>query len=102
MAKHDEARRKFLVGAAMGAGAVATGGLPKDALAQSDALSHPETIGQAAGHDNASMGGLGAFFNQDDAATISAFTERLMPGVSASLGPDPSPPVRAGVAWCLP
>ena len=34
MSKHDESRRKFLVGAAVGAGAVATGGLPADALAQ--------------------------------------------------------------------
>jgi hypothetical protein len=48
-------------------------------------LTRAETHGQ---HDDVSTtaqahahrGGQGAFFNQDDAATISAFTERLMPG----------------------
>ena len=34
MTKHDEARRAFLIGAAVGAGAVAGQGLVPDALAQ--------------------------------------------------------------------
>ena len=34
MSKHDEARRAFLIGAAVGAGAVAGAGLVPDALAQ--------------------------------------------------------------------
>jgi gluconate 2-dehydrogenase gamma chain len=84
MPKHDEARRKFLVGAVVGAGAAAAGGLPTEALAQEHAQT--ETVGQAAGHDHASTGGLGAFFNQDDAATVAAFTERLMPGAPGKPG----------------
>src|SRR5882672_7912038 len=51
MTKHDAKRRAFLVRAAAGAGAVAGAGLVQ-----------------------------GAFFNHDDAATMAAFTERLMPG----------------------
>src|SRR5205814_7685847 len=40
----------------------------------------------AAGHEHASGGGLGAFLNQDDAATIAAFAERLMPGAPGKPG----------------
>jgi gluconate 2-dehydrogenase gamma chain len=32
------------------------------------------------------MGGYGAFFNDDDAATVAAFTERLMPGAPGKPG----------------
>src|SRR5438132_11346490 len=81
MAKHDEARRKFLVGAAVGAGAVATGGVPTGALAQA------QTSGEApAAHDHPDGDKLGAFLNQDDAATVAAFTERLMPGAPGKPG----------------
>jgi len=88
MSKHDESRRKFLVGAAVGAGAVATGGLPADALAQAQKKKKTAAAAPspAAGHEHASGGGLGAFLNQDDAATIAAFAERLMPGAPGKPG----------------
>jgi gluconate 2-dehydrogenase gamma chain len=77
MTKHDETRRAFLIGTAAGAGAVA--GIASNALAQThaqhaaaDALA---TTAQAHAH-----GGHGAFLNDEDAATITAFAERLMPG----------------------
>ena len=83
MSKHDEGRRAFLIGAAVGAGAAA--GLVPDALAQTH---EQHTVGAAAGvpahaHTGAS---LGAFFNTEDAATIVAFTERLMPGAPGKPG----------------
>ena len=77
MSKHDEARRAFLKGAALGAGAVAGAGFVPQTLAQAHEQHNDiVTTAQAHGHG----GGQGAFLNQDDAATISAFSERLMPG----------------------
>src|SRR5882762_9697013 len=77
MTKHDEARRAFLLGAAVGAGAVAGATLVPDALAQTH---EPSTTGTGPPHSHAGGPGLGAFFNNEDAATVAAFTERLMPG----------------------
>ena len=77
MSEHDASRRAFLRRAAVGAGAVAGSGIVPEALAQSheqDNKSKPETSG------------LGAFFNRDDAATVAAFTERLMPGAPGKPG----------------
>ena len=85
MSKHDEARRAFLIGAAVGAGAVAGAGLVPDALAQY----HEQHAGERPSHDCASAcdsGGHGAFLNDDDAATVAAFTERLMPGAPGKPG----------------
>jgi gluconate 2-dehydrogenase gamma chain len=76
MNKHDSARREFLVRAAVGAGAVA--GLVPDASAQ-DRGQHNEANGAAPAHGHSNASPHGAFFNQEDAATVSAFTERLMP-----------------------
>jgi gluconate 2-dehydrogenase gamma chain len=77
MTKHDETRRAFLIGTAAGAGAVA--GIASNALAQTHAqhaaADAPTTTAQAHAH-----GGHGAFLNDEDAATITAFAERLMPG----------------------
>ncbi len=75
MPKHDAARRAFLGRAAMGAGAVAGTGLVPEAVAQTHGHAQ-ETPAKA--HSNAVI--HGAFFNQADAATVAAFTERLMPG----------------------
>jgi hypothetical protein len=72
MSKHDPARRAFLKRAAVGAGAVAGAGL---APAQ-----HNEATAPAPAHVHSNASPHGAFFNQQDAATIAAFTERLMPG----------------------
>ena len=88
MKKHDEARRAFLVGAAVGAGAVAgqnlvPGGLVADALAQG----HPQHAATDAVAPTQPHGpGHGAFLNNDDAATVAAFTERLMPGAAGKPG----------------
>src|SRR5262245_33420013 len=83
MTKHDEARRAFLLGAAVGAGAVAGATLVPDALAQTrDA----PTTGTGAAHSHAGGPGLGAFFNSEDAATVAAFTERLVPGAAGKPG----------------
>src|SRR5262249_59610920 len=76
MTKHDEARRAFLLGAAVGAGAVAGATLVPDALAQTH---EPPTTGTGPAHSHAGGPGLGAFFNSEDAATVTAFTERLVP-----------------------
>jgi gluconate 2-dehydrogenase gamma chain len=81
MKKHDESRRAFLIGAAMGA--AATTALVPDAIAQTheQAAAAPadSTVhGHGAGH--------GAFFNDDDAATVAAFAERLMPGAPGKPG----------------
>jgi gluconate 2-dehydrogenase gamma chain len=86
MNKHDESRRAFLVGAAVGAGAAAGAGLLPDALAQMPgqhaATDAPGTSAQAHAHGP----GHGAFLNDDDAATVAAFTERLMPGAPGKPG----------------
>jgi len=87
MSKHDEARRAFLIGTAVGAGAVAAGGLTGDALAQAQKKGTPVQPAQPAAHDHSTNGGsLGAFLNADDSATVAAFTERLMPGAPGKPG----------------
>jgi gluconate 2-dehydrogenase gamma chain len=85
MKKHDEARRAFLVGgAAAGAGAVAGTALLPDANAKArerqDLAQSPHAAQSHAG------GGHGAFFNDDDALTVAAFAERLMPGAPGKPG----------------
>ncbi|HEX4554000.1 MAG TPA: gluconate 2-dehydrogenase subunit 3 family protein [Xanthobacteraceae bacterium] len=79
--RHDGARRAFLVGALAGAGAA----LATDAQAQTPALQNPP---QAAAPTGAKSNGdeRGAFFNPDDAATVAAFAERLMPGAPGKPG----------------
>jgi Gluconate 2-dehydrogenase subunit 3 len=84
MSKPDEGRRAFLIGAAVGAGAAA--GLVPDAIAQTHpphpAADSTATTAQAHTHGPA----YGAFFNDDDTATVAAFTERLMPGAPGKPG----------------
>ena len=80
MSKHDEARRAFLVGAAVSAGAVAGVALVPDAQAQH--AEHAQTT--AAGHEHGS--GLGAFLNAENLATVAAFTERLWPSAADKPG----------------
>src|SRR5712691_209246 len=77
--KHDEARRVFLVGAAVGA---ATGaGLVPGAVAQEKQPAVP-----AAARASSSGDEHGAFLNDDDAATVAAFAERIMPGAPGKPG----------------
>jgi gluconate 2-dehydrogenase gamma chain len=78
MTKHDAARRAFLVRAAAGAGVVAGAGLVPEAYAQLE--QHKQTGAPAQAQQHQMGGGQGAFFNHENAATIAAFTERLMPG----------------------
>jgi len=77
MTRHDASRRAFLVRAAVSAGAAAGAGIVPDAIAQN----HDQMEGGAAtpGAQHPSGSEHGAFFNHADAATIAAFTERLMP-----------------------
>lgn len=89
MTKHDEGRRAFLV--ALGAGAAATTALVPEALAKEQSKEqkqhHAVADAPPAGHGMAHMGdGHGAFFNDDDARTVTAFTERLMPGAPGMPG----------------
>jgi gluconate 2-dehydrogenase gamma chain len=83
MSKHDEARRAFLVGAAVGAGAAASAALVPEALAQQQPAA---TNAVAPSHDHAPGGGYGAALNVDESAAIKAFTERLMPGAPGKPG----------------
>lgn len=78
MAKHDAARRAFLVRAAVGAGAAAGAGLVPDAYAQIEEQ-HKEAGASAPAQQHPSGSEHGAFFNHTDAATVATFTERLMP-----------------------
>jgi gluconate 2-dehydrogenase gamma chain len=91
MAKHDESRRKFLVGTAVGAGAAAGAALAPQALAKTVEHHHgPAIAANEAAPDDATMalmgGRHGAFFNDDNARTIAAFAERLMPGAPGKPG----------------
>ncbi len=82
MSKHDSTRRSFLVQAAVSAGAAAGSGLVPDIYAQTPAQPKQEAAEQP--HANAVQ--HGAFFNYEQAATMAAFTERLMPGAPGKPG----------------
>jgi gluconate 2-dehydrogenase gamma chain len=84
MSKLDESRRAFLVGAAVGAGAVA--GLVPDALAQTQEQHGAADAAATAGAHDHGGGGHGTFLNDDDAATVEAFAERIMPGAAGKPG----------------
>jgi hypothetical protein len=95
MTKHDEGRRAFLVGTAIGAGAAATVALVPDALAKDHPQHHAAADTPApapmqapmADHAMQAMSGShGAFFNDDDTRTMVALTERLMPGAAGMPG----------------
>jgi gluconate 2-dehydrogenase gamma chain len=77
--KHDESRRAFLVGAALGAAA----GIVPEAQAQTHDA-HATT--GAAPHTMASSDGHGAFLNDEDAVTVQAFAERIWPAASGRPG----------------
>ena len=85
MSKHDVARREFLAGAALGAGVVASAGLLPEASAQTHA-SPVAANAPASVHVHTNGDGHGAFFNDADAETVVAFTERLMPGAPGKPG----------------
>ena len=84
MSEHDASRREFLVRAAVGAGAVAGAGLVPEAIARIASKWKAEPPLPDAQHPSGRE--HGAFFNHADAATIAAFTERLMPGAPGQAG----------------
>ena len=89
MSKHDATRRAFLVRAAVGAGAVAGAGLVPEALAQNqepDQKATAEATASTPAHPHSNDPEHGAFFNHDQAATVAAFTERIMPGAPGKPG----------------
>ena len=77
-------RRAFLKRAVVGAGSVAGAGLLSDASAQN--LDPHQTATPTAPQAHTTGSGLGTFFNAQDAATVAAFTERLMPGAPGKPG----------------
>ena len=79
MAELDASRRAFLVRAALSAGAMAGSTVVPDLYGQNEPLQNV-----AIEHPNAIQ--LGAFFNYENAQTIAAFTERLMPGAPGKPG----------------
>jgi len=82
--KPDDTRRAFLVGAAV---AAAGAGLAPEARAQDHApQTSPPMPGPAAMPPMGPSEGHGAFFNDDDAATMAAFTERLWPAAPGKPG----------------
>jgi len=85
MRKHDAARRAFLVRAAVGAGAVAGAGFVPGANTPAHEQ-RPETGAAAATQPHSNGVEHGAFLNDENAATIAAFTERLMPGAPDTPG----------------
>ena len=86
MLELDEARRAFLLRAAVTAVAGAGIGVVPESLAQAQHQQHGGGAQPAAHEHSTSSTGHGAFFNADDAATIAAFTERLMPGAPGKPG----------------
>ena len=80
MKKVSESRRTFLRGAAAGAGAGAVAAFIPRAQAQSGDAAQPAAEPLPAGQRH------GTFFNPEQAATVAAFAERLMPGASGKPG----------------
>src|SRR3954454_17950706 len=86
MKKHEESRRAFLIGTAVGASAVAGAGLVPNALAQTHEQHNAADVPATTAQGHAHAGGHGAFLNDDDAVTVAAFAERLMPGAPGKPG----------------
>jgi gluconate 2-dehydrogenase gamma chain len=84
MSKHNSTRRSFLVRAAVGAGAVAGSGLVPDVYTQT--LEQHKDNAAATGQAHPTSIQHGAFFNYEQATTIAAFTERLMPSAPGKPG----------------
>jgi gluconate 2-dehydrogenase gamma chain len=89
MSEHDEGRRAFIVGA-VGAGAVASTALVQTAYAKTQkaktVTAKTPTAVEAADRAVEAIEGHGVFFNDEHAATVEAFAERLMPGAPGQPG----------------
>jgi gluconate 2-dehydrogenase gamma chain len=84
MSEHDEGRRAFMVGA-VGAGAIAGTALAQTAYAKAkqekpQAAKNPDQNPATAQDAAVPFDGHGVFFNDEQAATVAAFAERLLPG----------------------
>jgi gluconate 2-dehydrogenase gamma chain len=88
MSRQSVARRRFLAGAALGAGAAAVAGakLLPEASAQTNTQHTAAAAASAPAHMHSNGEGHGAFFNDADAETVAAFAERLMPGAPGKPG----------------
>ncbi len=92
MSTHDKGRRAFLINTAAGVGAATTALLPEtQAQAQAPAAAaQPQSMSMAMPmpHAPAGLQGAGqrAFFNEENAATVAAFSERIMPGAPGKPG----------------
>jgi gluconate 2-dehydrogenase gamma chain len=84
VSKHQATRRAFLKRASVVAGSVASAGLRPEASAQN--LDQHQDANAAAPQTHATGAGNGTFFNAQDAATVAALTERLMPGAPGKPG----------------
>jgi gluconate 2-dehydrogenase gamma chain len=84
MSKHDSTRRSFLKRAAVGAGAVAGSGLVPNAYTQT--VEHHNANAAAPVESHPTSVQHGAFFNYEQATTMAAFSERLMPGAPGKPG----------------
>ena len=78
--EHDESRRAFLVGTAVGAAVAGAA-----SVTTAEAQTRKPAVAPAAAHTS-NGGGHGAYLNDDDLAAIVAFTERLMPGAPGKPG----------------
>jgi gluconate 2-dehydrogenase gamma chain len=89
MSEHDEGRRAFIVGA-VGAGAVASTALVQTAYAKTQkaktVTAKTPTAAEAGDRAVEAVEGHGVFFNDEHAATVEAFAERLMPGAPGKPG----------------
>ena len=83
MSTHDEARRSFLIGAVVGAGAA---GFVSDASGQEKGQQNKPADVAPSSRTSSNSDERGAFFNAEDAQTVSAFAERLMPGAPGKPG----------------
>ncbi|HEY3920030.1 MAG TPA: gluconate 2-dehydrogenase subunit 3 family protein [Stellaceae bacterium] len=86
MRKADQGRRAFLKGAAASAGAVAGAALVPETTRAAEA--QPQAHAMPMAETAASPGGAGqyAFFNDNDAVTLAALTERIMPDAPGKPG----------------
>src|SRR5690348_15524240 len=82
MSERETSRRDFLVRAAVGAGAAASAGVVPDLYGQNHQAGQ-ETVATA---ERSNLIQQGAFFNYENAQTVAAFTERLMPGAPGKPG----------------
>ncbi len=82
---HEESRRAFLMGTAVGAAGAAAGAT---IVAEAEAQTKTQArVGAApAVAHGTGAGGHGAFLNDDDLATVAAYAERLMPGAPGKPG----------------